>query len=235
MHLIKWLLGEAWEKVNVLEKWRELKALGKKHGRRFFIVAFLWELVEDVIFPSLAYHFGHPALIPMFLVMHFEPVVYPVFFWCFRMWDRLQGREPWDPDRQAASTYYRALTKTFTYRVISVWVFLLVALDVGKLDLTILSAYTVTMAIFGFVHDRIWHDSNFGIDVPTDTVRPIRVIWKVLSYRVVSILVMWGLYTALGYPMAALIIYQSVMLFVHMMHEGWWAQNPWGLRPVVHG
>ena len=232
MRILRWLAEEAWEKINVVETWRELKALGQRYGRRFFIAAFLWELVEDVLFPILAYKAGYPVLIPVFLVLHFEPVVYPIFFFAFRTWDRFRGFEPWEPDRNAQSAVWRSGAQVLTYRIPAMLVFfaLLSKLDV---DMVIFTVYTLGMSFFGFVHDRLWHDSNFGIDVPTDTVQPKRVLAKVATYRAVSFLVMSGVfYGLLGHLPPEVLIYQGVMTLWHLMVTAWWAHSPLGIHPI---
>ena len=232
MKLIRWLAGEAYEKINVAATWRELKALGQRHGRRFFVAAVLWEMVEDLVFPFISWKLGHPELIPVFLVLHFEPIVYPVLFFAFRTYDRILGREPWEPDRLGQSTYWRAGLQVLSYRVPALILFFLI-LHGLKLPLGILTIYTLAMTLFAFVHDRLWHDSNFGIDVPTDTVKPERVVAKAFTYRVISALVMSGV--CLGFTGAipeAVWGYQASMLILHILLGGWWAQSPIGIRPV---
>ena len=230
-HIVRFLSGKAWEKLNVVTTLRELKELGHRYGRRFFIAAVLWELVEDVLFPYLSWKAGVPALIPVFLILHFEPVVYPVFFWVFRTWDRCHGLESWEPPRGFKSTHARAGVKQLSYRVLSILLFFLVLQGSG-LSLWLLTAYTILMAFFGFVHDRIWHDMNYGIDVPTDQVGLKRVVIKVLSYRVVSALVMTGLFLGLGLEITPVVIYQCAALLVHLIHEGIWSHNKWGILPT---
>jgi hypothetical protein len=229
---LQWMVEEAWEKINIVATWRELKELGRKYGRRFFIAAVVWELIEDVVFPVISVWAGLPWLVPVFLVLHFEPIVYPIFFFAFRTWDRMQGLEPWSPDRLAESTISRAATKAASYRAISLTVFLvmLASYDLGA---GILAAYTLLMTLFSFVHDRIWHDSNFGIDVPTDTVQPKRIVAKVLSYRAVSAMVMAGLFYGLELGMRAVVTYQVTMLIIHTLHEAWWAHQAWGIRKLT--
>lgn len=75
--MISWLLKEAWEKINIVATWRTIKALGKKYGKRFFWAALIWEIIEDVVFPFISWKMGVPELIPVFLILHFEPIVYP--------------------------------------------------------------------------------------------------------------------------------------------------------------
>jgi len=233
MTILRWLAGEAYEKVNLAATWRELKELGHKHGRRFFIVAVLWEMVEDLVFPVIAIFFKHPWLVPVFLVLHFEPVVYPMFFYGFRTWDRLQGREPWEPDRLAMSAYWRTGLKVLSHRLLSLGLFLL-WLRSFDLGFGILAAYTVVMTVFAFIHDRIWHDSNFGIDVPSDTVSPLRILVKASTYRVVSVIVMCSVFRAiLGYVPIDVLFYQLSTFTLGLLLSQWWARNDLGLSPVV--
>ena len=230
-----WLLEEAREKLDIRGTWRELKALGQKYGRRFFVAAVAWELVEDVVFPAISAYYGAYWLIPVFLVLHFEPVVYPIFFFAFKTWDPIQGREPWEPDRLGQSTYWRAGLQVLSYRVPSLLLFALLLSGLG-MPFALLAAYTVGMSFFGFVHDRIWHDSNFGIDVPTDTVKVERVVAKALTYRAVSVLVMSGVFYGLLHRVPEEIwTYQGTMLCLSILIGGWWARSPIGIRPVVKG
>jgi hypothetical protein len=197
------------------------------------VAAVLWELVEDVVFPFLSWWAGAPWLIPVFLVMHFEPVVYPIFFFAFKTWDRVQGREPWEPDRLGQSTYWRAGLQVLSYRVPAFALFYVLLAHLG-ISGWVLGAYTVGMSLFGFVHDRIWHDSNFGIDVPTDAVLPKRVVAKAVSYRAVSVLVMAGvLFGLVGHVPPEMWTYQISALILSLAVGGWWAQSPVGIRPVT--
>lgn len=230
--VVTWMLEEAWEKVNVVQTWRDLRELGAKHGLRFFVVAVAWEVIEDVIFPILSWQAGVPELIPVFLVLHFEPVVYPVFFFGFRTWDRLRGREPWEPDRLAQSTFWRSGLQVLSHQLPS-FVLLYALLVYLSAPMLVFAVYVVVMGLFGLVHDRLWHDSNYGIDVPTDTVQTRRVVAKVVSYRVVSVLVLAGLLAAVlpGVPwqMGA---YQGLALLVHFVVGLGWARSALGIRPV---
>ena len=232
MSIIRWVALKAKERVNVTATWRELKELRRKYGRRFFFMAVIWELIEDVLFPFLSYKAGYPELIPLFLVLHFEPIVYPIFFWCFRMWDRIQGREPWEPDRLAMSAYWRTALKMITHRMISIVVFLSV-LSATALSFGVLAVYTGGMTLFGFVHDRLWHDSNFGIDIPTDHVKPIRVIVKTLTYRTVSAIVMCGVFYGLTHEVPANVwFYQGLMLPIYFGIGIMWARSSMGIQPI---
>jgi hypothetical protein len=227
------MLEEAWEKINIPAKWRELKEMGKKHGKRFFVLAVIWELIEDGLFPYLSWKFGVPELIPIFLVLHFEPVVYPVFFFALKTYDRIRGREPWDPERSAYSKSYRTLAKVVVYRAAATLAFaaLMAHLDVS---LWALSIYTVVMTLFSAVHERIWHDSNYGIDPVTDDVHYKRNIVKSLSYRTVSTIMMSGVLLALlgSVPWGVVIAYQAVMAASYLGLETMWSKISWGLAPT---
>lgn len=232
---IRWALGEAWEKINVVGTYRELRELGKKHGKRFFVVAVLWELIEDVLFPFLSWLAGVPELIPLFLVLHFEPIVYPAFFWGFRMWDRYKGREPWEPDRSAMSSYWRSALKVLVYKLAAAGWFAAILLSQG-VSPWLLTAYVGLMAAFGFIHERVWHDVNFGIR-PDDTVEMKRVAAKTLTYRLVSLMTLFPILKAtLGtVPWTALLACQAVGLVVYAVLETIWAKSPWGVSFVVRG
>lgn len=233
MNILKWLWGEAKEKLNVAETYREIKKLGVKYGRRFFIAAIIWEMIEDVVFPFLSWRAGHPELIPVFLVLHFEPLVYPVFFWAFKTYDRFKGREPWEPDRSGMSTNLRSMTKTLHYRVASILYFWLVWRMTGPDNLSgvVLSAYMVIMTFFSFVHERIWHDSNYGV-TELDTVEDKRILLKVLTYRGASTLVMtMVLYAFMGsLPWTLLLGYQVGMTLLALLIERSWANSAWGIE-----
>lgn len=233
MRFLKWLIAEAWEKINIVATFREIRELGRKYGRRFLVFAVLWELIEDVLFPFLSWKAGVPELIPVFLVLHFEPVVYPVAIWAFKTYDRLRGREPWEPNRSAMSSHWRTLLKITAYRLVSITAFSLLLANAG-LSLWLLSVYTAVMALFGFAHERIWHDSNFGITAD-DQVEPKRIMLKAVTYRAVSALVMgMTLYGFLGsLPWGMFLAYQGAMLNAYLILEGIWARSTWGIRPVA--
>lgn len=227
------LIGEAREKLDVRGTWNELKALGQKYGRRFFIAAVIWELVEDGVFPAIAAWHEVYWLIPFFLVMHFEPVVYPIFFFAFRTWDRIQGKEPWEPDRLAQSTYTRAGLQMLSYRVPAFVMFYLLLADMG-VTFWVLTVYALGMSLFSLVHNRIWHDFNYGIDVPTDTVQPKRIVAMAFTYRAVSILVMTSVFLGLTNAIpGAMWAYQGSMLILHIVLGGLWARSALGITPVV--
>lgn len=230
--ILRWIAGEVWEKINLPGAYRELKKLGKKHGKRFFWAALGWELIEDVVFPLISWAMGVPELIPLFLVLHFEPIVYPVFFWGFRMYDRAKGREPWEPDRSAQSSYWRSAGKVVVYKLAIVGWFLSIFLRLG-LSTWALVAYVGLMAAFGFVHERIWHDSNYGIRLD-DTVNAKRVVAKALTYRLVSTMILCPLLRASfsSVPWRALLACQWVGLVLYLVLEAVWSRSGWGIAPT---
>jgi len=228
LNAFKWVLHEAWEKINLPAVYRELVKLGKKHGRRFFWAALIWELIEDVVFPLLSWWAGVPELIPLFLVLHFEPIAYPAIFFGFRTYDRWMGREPWDPDRSIGSTNWRSVAKVVVYKIaICGWfAAILLRLDISLL---VLALYVIMMGFFGFIHERIWHDLNYGIG-DNDVVSYKRTWAKATTYRVVSTMTMYPLLKAmLGYtPWIALLGCQLAGYVLYLTLEALWSQNEWG-------
>jgi len=224
--LIRWLINEVSEKVNLPKVYRDLKALGKKHGRRFFWVALIWELIEDVVFPFLSWLLGVPELIPVFLVLHFEPIVYPAFFWGFRMWDRAKGREPWEPDRSAQSAYWRSFAKVLTFQLAaSGWLSRMILWKP-------LVVFAVLTSAFGFVHERIWHDVNYGI-LPDDSVAAKRTIGKTGTYLLVSTMTLFPLLRVSGAApiWKPLFLVQGVAGLLYLILEAVWAKSAWGVTP----
>ena len=47
---LAWMAEEAWEKVNLPAKWREIKETAREWGPRFIVVAVVWEIIEDGLF-----------------------------------------------------------------------------------------------------------------------------------------------------------------------------------------
>jgi len=224
--VLNWMAEEAYEKIDLKAKWLEIKEIGHEWGPRFIVFAVIWELIEDGVFPFLSWYFGFAWLIPVFLIWHFEPVVYPIAFWAFRTYDRMTGKTPWEADRASYSSHKRSAIKVFVYRVASIGG--LIAFQL-YLDLNpwLLLAYILLMTGFNFVHERIWHDSNFGIDLDTDEVQPKRVLAKCLTYRSVSIMLLGGaLVAALDpFPWEHLIAYQTLMLTLYLSLETAWARS----------
>ena len=231
---IHWVLTEAWEKINIPGAYRGLRELGAKHGKRFFWAAVIWELIEDVVFPFIAWKCGMPELIPLFLVLHFEPIVYPAFFWGFRMYDRMNGREPWEPDRANQSSYWRSAAKVLVYKLaIGGW-FVAILLRLG-LSPWAIGAYVGLMSAFGFVHERIWHDSNYGIRSEDDGVELKRIVAKAVTYRLISTMVLYPLLRAFfgAVPWLALLACQGTGFVLYVVLEAVWARSGWGVAPVV--
>jgi len=229
---VRWALGEVWEKINFPAVYRELKALGKKHGKRFFWAALVWECIEDGLFPLLSWWAGVPELIPLFLIFHFEPIAYPAIFWGFRMYDRARGREPWEPDRHAHSCYWRSVAKVGVYKLAITGWFAAILLGLGLSPL-VLAAYSVLMGLFGFIHERVWHDSNFGIS-DDDAVSFKRTLSKAITFRIVSAMIMYPLLKALfeGSPWKPLIACQVVGFVLYLTLECIWARSVWGTAPT---
>jgi hypothetical protein len=234
---LRWLVGEAWEKINVFETWKTLLQIGKKHGRRFFVFAVIWELIEDVLFPFISWKCGMPALIPFFLVMHFEPLVYPAAFWAFRMYDRVQGREPWEPDRGAQSSNWRSAGKVAVVGVAGTGWYVAILLSLGYSP-KILMVFVGLMAAFGFIHERIWHDSNFGIGDngagDPDHVFFRRVCAKTATYALVSTTILTSLFKVAfsAIPWHVILACQGTGLCMYFVFEAVWARSKWGVATV---
>lgn len=230
---LRWALGEIREKLDIPGTIQEIKALGKKHGRRFLIFAIAWEIIEDVIFPGLSIYYGMPEMVAFFLIFHFEIVAYPVALWVFRMWDRVRGIEPWDPDRVNTSTYLRTTLKAGIY-----WTLTATALHSltvwALLPDTVLFVLYALLATFGFVHERIWNDHNHWIDETTDEVHPTRNLAKATTYTFVTTLLIASFLNAAGFiPWARLLLAQGVVFLLYWLWERGWAGVEWGLRPTT--
>lgn len=230
----KWVLGEVWEKINIPATFREIKKLGRKYGPRFFWAALIWELIEDGLFPFLSWKFGMPELIPLFLIFHFEPIVYPIFFWAFRMWDRFRGREPWNPSRSAHSIYWRSIAKVLIYKMSATGWFVAAMISLHLSPKAII-VYVILTLMFGFVHERIWHDSNYGIR-EDDRVMMRRNLAKATTYRIVSMMIMYPLFRVMlggNVPWNALIMCQVIGLVIYTGLEILWANSGWGIEQSV--
>jgi len=227
--MLKWILRKLWEKINLANTYRDIKTLGKKYGKRFFWIAILWECVEDIIFPLLCLKFRVPGLIPVFLVMHFEPIVYPAFFWGFRTWDRIQGKEPWEPDRSSQSAHWRSILKGLVFQLaITGWLSQVIAWK-------LLAIFTGLMSLFGFIHERVWHDTNYGIS-ETDAVQSRRTVAKTFTYLLVSAFVLSPLLKVFQMvPIwKPLLIVQTITGVVYLVLERVWARSLWGVTPTIH-
>lgn len=245
-NIVRWALGEIREKLDIPGTIRDLKALGLKHGRRFLIFAIAWEIIEDIIFPGLSIWYGMPELVAFFLIFHFELITYPIALWSFRMWDRVRGIEPWDPDRVNTSTYLRTTVKTGLYGLENIFLFqvCLASVDLTNNVLTIgravdlglgfeIALYTMLFA-FGFVHERIWNDHNQWIDVETDVVHPRRNLAKAVTYTLVTTMLIASFLNTTGdVPWTRLLIMQGMMFVFYWVWERGWAGVEWGLRPTT--
>jgi uncharacterized membrane protein len=222
--MLHWVLKEVWEKINFPETYRGIKALGKKHGKRFFWVALIWELIEDLLFPYISWRMGVPELIPVFLILHFEPVVYPAFFWGFKMWDRYQGKEPWDPNRPVHSSYWRSALKVAVFQIAIM----------GWLSQVIpwkpLAIFTALITLFGFIHERIWHDTNYGI-AEDDSVQFKRTAGKTGTYLLVTTMNLFPLLRVFEIPSLwkTLLIAQVMNGVMYFLLEKVWAKSLWGI------
>jgi hypothetical protein len=231
--ILHWIAAQIGEKVNIPAVWRELKEAGRTHGRRFLIAAVVWELIEDVLFPLLAWWAGAPELIPVFLVLHFEPVAYPVIFWMFREYDKKMGRAPANPARSTYSAHWRSWAKAAQYNIATFGALSWALLKFSSCtNSTLPVTYGVLMLLLNYVHERVWHDSNYGI-TDTDTVEVRRVLAKTLTYRVVAVMVMYPLMKVhMGYAnWWFLAAWHFAASTLYMTMEAVWSKSTWGLAP----
>jgi hypothetical protein len=225
--MLTWLLKEAWEKINILNTWRDIQSLGKKYGKRFFWAAIIWEAIEDIVFPYLSWRLGVPELIPVFLILHFEPIVYPVFFWAFRTWDRLQGKELWDPDRSAHSHHWRSAVKVLVYQLaVNGWL----AQFIGWKALAIFAGLS---SLFGFVHERIWNDANWGIN-QDDSVLFRRIVVKTGTHLLMTTFVLFPiLRVSKAHPLGGtLLLAQLITGIMFLVLESVWSKSLLGIHTV---
>lgn len=230
---LRWLISEVRDKLDLPAALRRLRTLGQRYGRRFFIAAIIWEAIEDGLLPLLCVHLGHPELVPLCLVLHGEPIVYPLLLWAFRTYDRIRGRLPWEPDRSAMSACWRSGAKVLLYRLAA---FALFWQLLAHLQLTpwLLTGYALVMTLLGYAHERMWHDSGWGITAD-DQVLLRRTIGKAATYRGASFAVMAMVLAALvpsGVPWAALCAYQGAALAVHLVLEYAWSRSSLGIGPT---
>jgi hypothetical protein len=228
--MLRWILHEAWEKINIVNTWHEIKALGKKYGKRFFWAALIWECIEDIVFPFISWKMGVPELIPVFLVLHFEPIVYPAFFWGFRTWDRVQGKEPWNPDRAAYSHHWRSVVKVFTFQLtISGWLLQVISWKP-------LLVFVILTSFFSFIHERIWHDSNWGI-LSDDSVQLKRTASKVWTYLLLTTFTLFPVLRVTGslHLLHTLLIAQGITGMLYLILERVWAKSVWGITHTGQG
>lgn len=68
------------DKLDVVKQFKEIKELGKKHGKGFLAYAIAIEIFEDVILPAFFTKLGHPEMTPILLAWHSEWFMYPLYF-----------------------------------------------------------------------------------------------------------------------------------------------------------
>jgi len=76
----KHLFSELKEKFNVRETAKKLIQLGKEHGPGFLAFAIALEAFEQIGIPAFFTAIHKPYLIPLALLFHTEPVMYPLYF-----------------------------------------------------------------------------------------------------------------------------------------------------------
>ncbi len=228
---LKWAAGEVWEKINLPAVWRELRELGRKHGRRFFVAAVIWEIIEDGVFPLASWLLGVPELIPLFLIFHFEPIAYPAIFWLFRQWDRKNGLVPEHPERGAHSASWRSWVKALNFNIAATGFLgysLVLTTDYASNGMVL--TYVGMMTLFSYVHERIWHDSNYGI-LDNDDVEPKRNIAKTATYRIVALMVMYPLMKVFmgGADWTFMLCWHVGAALAYFGLETVWSKSQWGL------
>jgi len=151
----------------------------------------------------------------------------------FRCWDRKRGRIPEHPDRSAHSASWRSWAKVVIYMTtVSGW-FATVLVFLG-LSLHILAFFAGLMVLFGYIHERIWHDSNYGID-GYDQVAQRRNMAKSVTYRIVSFTVMVSVLGATvgAIPWVGVLIFQGGASIVYCSLETVWSKSEWGIEKTV--
>ena len=224
-----WAWGELREKLDVRATVKEIKSMWAKYGWRFGAFAVAWEIFEDVICPAIAWKLGFPWLAPLFWIFHFEPLSYPAAFWCFRTYDRFMGREPWDPPRYAKSQYHRSTLKVLTHEIPVILA--TVAMALLGISTTITVTYAVLMLAAGFFHERIWHDTNYGINIATDMVDDKRNRAKTGTFRVLSIsLLGMAFCTLTPYPLFLFLLVEAFMAVAYYVIEWGWSKSAYGIE-----
>ncbi len=70
-------------------RWSKLKEKFKKYGLPLLIIFIVWEIIEDIIFPYIAYllgkhvHQGFYTLIPVSWLACAHPIAVPAIFWIY--------------------------------------------------------------------------------------------------------------------------------------------------------
>jgi len=228
---LSWALKEAQEKVNIPATWKQLKKLGGKYGKRFLVFAVIWEIFEDVILPIISWVLGVPELIPILLIFHFEVVAYPVAFCAFKEWDRLRGVTTMYPEgRDSWSTLSRSLAKVSIYMMAaSGWVFIYM----GQGSVWAGSIFLSLLFTLGFVHERMWHDSNYGIR-ENNTVEFKRCVVKTGTFTGLGALTMFSALHVTGLPMnpSLFIVYHIVAAILYLGLEAVWSRSTLGVKTL---
>jgi hypothetical protein len=97
-----------------------------------------------------------------------------------------------------------------------------------------LMIFAVLVGLFGFVHERIWHDSNFGI-LPNDDVQFRRTLSKTLTFCGMSAMVLYPFLKVFHVPMQALGMAEAVTAVLFLTLETVWSKSLWGISKVQHG
>jgi len=91
----------------------------------------------------------------------------------------------------------------------------------------------VLMSIFGFIHERIWHDTNYGI-IGCDQVQYRRVLAKAGTYLLISTMSLYPLLKVTGaaHIWQSLLLAQGITGFLYLLLESVWAKSKWGVTPI---
>jgi len=76
--VVRQVLAHIWDKINLRKMAVGLVSVARKKGWKFGLIAVLLEIFEDIVLPGLAIILGAPGLVPLFLAVHLEPIVYPI-------------------------------------------------------------------------------------------------------------------------------------------------------------
>lgn len=83
-HSGKYLKNTIAEKVELFSNpkkiYNKMIALGKKEGLPFMAYAIAVEILEDLVLPGVLACTGNSEYIPIVLIGHSEPVMYPLYF-----------------------------------------------------------------------------------------------------------------------------------------------------------
>ena len=185
-----------------------------------------------------------PELIPILLIFHFEVIAYPVAFCVFKEWDRIRGVTTMYPEgRHSWSTLSRSLAKVSIYMLAaSGWAFIYMGQSPTLIDSifssSIFSGFVFAGLVFlflmftlGFVHERMWHDSNYGLR-ENDTVEFKRCLVKTGTFTGLGTLTMFSALHITGLAMAPLlfIVYHIVAAILYLGLEAVWSRSSLGVK-----